>query len=118
MKIKYNLPHVRGLGPTTQLHPGKINDVPDDVWEEFKDHPQIAPLVESGDIEVITAKAAAKAAKAAPAPAATEDKPKATKPGPKPKAAQAPAPAATEDASEPTEEELAALAAASDEASK
>jgi hypothetical protein len=115
MKIKYNCPNLRGLGGDFVLKPG-VNDVPDDVFEKWADHPQIVPLIKSGKIEVLDDKGKV----IAPPADLGEDEPEAPKAkrGRKPKAeapAQEPAkdPKAEEPpkGTEPTEAELAALMA-------
>lgn len=53
MKILYKPANVRGLGPAFQLKPGE-NDVPDNVWNAYKDHPHIKRLIESKDIEELS----------------------------------------------------------------
>lgn len=121
-QIRYSVANLRGLGSDFVLRPG-LNDVPDHVFEQYAENPQILDLIKQGKIEVLdpSGKAIKPPSSASTAPASAPAK---GKPGRKPKAKAEPEAPAQETAkaepeapaakasSEPTDEEIAALAAA------
>lgn len=60
---------IRGMGPV-QIVPARDNDVPDEVWAQWKAHPDIAALLKAGKLVEVTE------VQELPAPVEIEVKPK------------------------------------------